>query len=223
MPSDLEKRERKYSRAATDVEPHVLAQLISFFPEGWSDTSCSYSRRANPDEPVSTPWSSEYRLGQPFEELTLGDWYSTEPCVRSEADTYDPPPAVRLRRWRSELPTTLLVRRLRRLQPGWAGAGSIAPKPTAITDLEYVLQAFTGDEKLPEIEIDEENGSLSAIWTDRANDFEAGSAFLRQWSSAGLCREHSWRGESAWRANARNSFEVARKLSETALRALLVG
>jgi hypothetical protein len=66
-----------------------------------------------------------------------------------------------------------VIMELERLEPGWAGAESMAPSQEFIAQIEAVLDQLPPNAAVPLIEVEEEDGSVSLRWIamDRNRSF----------------------------------------------------
>jgi hypothetical protein len=60
--------------------------------------------------------------------------------------------------------TEAMVRRLGRLRDGWAGAGTKAPTERTLNDVEIFLSCLPSKRREPELEVDQDDGSVTMRW-----------------------------------------------------------
>lgn len=68
-------------------------------------------------------------------------------------------------------------RTLGRLVDGWAGEESVAPRESALSDLDLFLAALDPDTRLPDVEADEDTGIITLRWLSRDGGTQVSAVF----------------------------------------------
>ncbi len=121
--------------------------------------------------------------------------------------------------WYARLNSILVS--LGRLQPGWWGAGSLAPRISACRDLERVGFYLPAHAKQPDVEVDESTGSVSLIWSQHSPSTSVTLVFTGDGSVIGIVIGHSFRAR--WKHPVSNDQAILNALSVATARVVLLG
>jgi len=115
------------------------------------------------NEEIPCAWYSTRRLASPTWQSPFSCGGIGGPAPTTKVIVLSPfyPPShrpsfsTRIERYRSDL---------ERLRDGWCGPGSRAPTPETLADLDRLLAALPSDTTVPEIEVNEDSGSVTLRW-----------------------------------------------------------
>lgn len=115
---------------------------------------------------------------------------------------------------------SLLVRDLGRLSNGWCGEDSVAPTERVLLDIQQVLSLVAGEIKVPETEVDPDDGMVVLRWSGEGYT----ATFSLTFPGTGYVTGYLSKAEKvpAWRYRTDDVLAIARHISSDEVASLIL-
>ncbi|TBB25193.1 hypothetical protein ELH51_27315 [Rhizobium ruizarguesonis] len=114
----------------------------------------------------------------------------------------------------------VVVRELGRVEPGWAGEDSVAPSTRVLRDIRSVSVCLPQFIKMPEVEIEPDDGSVILRWTDDAATASFSLSFHGKGEVIGFLSATN-DAKPAWKCKVDSFSVLAVRTSDEKIRSLL--